>query len=157
MNRAATIAACILVAFLPALTGFISRPDSWYEALIKPPLQPPSWVFGPVWMVLYFLTGLAYGLFTVAKPRIPVASKIPGHCFFIIQLALNAAWTPLFFGLRSPLFAGVEILFLLAFIAATIQAFFAVSRAAGYLLIPYFAWVAFATYLNWGVVSLNRG
>ena len=154
MKKALIFLGCVALAFVPALSGYVSRPDAWYEALVKPPLQPPNWIFGPVWMGLYLMMGIAHGLFATA----PVAAeqKRSGHIFQVLQLTLNAAWSLIFFGARAPLVAGIEILVLLAFILLTMRAFVKVSRPAAYLLVPYVAWVSFATYLNWGVVVLNR-
>eukprot|EP01031_Cornospumella_fuschlensis_P010248 gene10248-12567_t len=154
MKKVLLFAGCLLLAFLPALSGFVTRPDAWYDALSKPPLQPPPWIFAPVWTLLYALMGIAHGLYTVTPA--PGITKGRGHTLQIIQLALNAAWSLLFFGAHSPLVAGIEILVLLIAIALTAHAFGRVSNAARWLLYPYLAWVSFATYLNWGLVWLNR-
>ena len=155
MKKALIFIGCIILAYLPALGGLISRPDAWYQSLVKPPLHPPSWIFAPVWTTLYLLIGIAHGLYTTTAPR-GATGKQRGHVVYLMQLALNAAWSPLFFGARAPLAAGIEILVLLIFIAMTMAAFAKVARPAALLLLPYLAWVTFASYLNWGIVVLNR-
>jgi translocator protein len=155
MKRVLTFVLCLLLAYLPAFSGYIARPDAWYQTLAKPPLHPPDWIFAPVWMLLYLLIGIAHGLYAT-KPVEPGRSKARGHMLQVLQLTLNAAWSPLFFGAHAPLAAGIEILILLAAIALTIQAFAKISRSAAILLWPYLAWACFASYLNWGIVALNR-
>jgi tryptophan-rich sensory protein len=154
MRRAAIFAGCILLAYLPSLSGYVARPDAWYRALAKPPLQPPDWVFAPVWLTLYLLMGIAHGIYAVS-PSPTGGSKARGHVLQVLQLALNAAWSLIFFGAHAPLAAGIEILALLVVIALTMRAFAQVSRPAALLLLPYLAWVGFATYLNWGIVARN--
>lgn len=130
--------------------------DTWYRTLEKASLNPPPWVFGPVWTLLYTLMGISlYRAWMQARragPGEPHASFAP----FFIQLALNAAWSLIFFGLRQPLGALVALVALLVSILATIRAFGRVDRPAGWLLVPYAAWVVFAGYLNAGVWWLNR-
>jgi tryptophan-rich sensory protein len=144
----------VLVAFLPSLGGLLAMPDAWYARIAKPPWNPPSWVFGPVWTLLYLSMGVAAwlvwrhgGLRAQAWPL----------SVFAVQLALNAAWSPLFFGLHRPGLALVDIVAMLVAIASTIRAFRAVQPAAGLLLVPYLAWVSFATVLNGTIWWLDRG
>ena len=150
-------AVCLLVCFGVAAGGaMFTRPatlSDWYAQLQKPSINPPSWVFGPVWTVLYFLMALAAFLVWdkgVATPCVKTALAS-----FAVQLALNAAWTPLFFGLHLIGWALADIIVLLAAIAATILAFKKVSRPAAVLLIPYLVWVVFATVLNARLYQLN--
>lgn len=124
----------------------------WYDGLRKPSFQPPAWVFGPVWTALYASMAVAAWLVwrrrRVASVRVPLA-------LFGLQLALNLAWSGLFFGLRSPGAAFAEIVVLWAAILATLLAFARVSRPAGLLLAPYLAWVTFASVLNLAIWRLN--
>lgn len=129
---------------------------TWYVPLRKAPLNPPAWVFGPVWTTLYTLMGISlYRVWTAARRAAPGAD---GAAFvpFWTQLVLNAAWSFVFFGLRRPLAALAVLVALLGSILATIRGFGRADRWAGRLLVPYAAWVAFAGYLNAGVWWLNR-
>lgn len=152
MNKIILFVGCILLAFLPALAGVVSKPDDWYEALAKPPLQPPPWIFAPVWTLLYLMIGIAHGFFCTVEAR---RGKSRGQVFYFTQLILNAAWSPIFFGLHQPLLAGLEIVVLLVMVVLTVREFSKVSPVSARLLYPYVAWLCFATYLNWGVVLLN--
>lgn len=137
--------------FSSLLTGDAVR--TWYPTLISPPLTPPSWVFGPVWTVLYILMGVAaYGVWRL---RFAYDDARKGLVLFGLQLGLNGAWSLAFFGLQSPLFALVDIVLLNILLVVTIKIFFSVYRLSGWLLIPYLLWVLFATYLNIGFVLLN--
>lgn len=131
-----------------------SSVSSWYLTLTKPPWNPPSWVFGPVWTLLYILMGVAAWLvwrLGVGDPKVRVALVLFG-----VQLLLNLLWSVLFFGLRSPGWALLEIVVLWAFILATLLAFYRLRPAAGLLLVPYQLWVTFATALNTAIWWLNR-
>lgn len=144
------LAAFFLITFsAPALSAFIEMPGAWYAALKKPALNPPSWVFGPVWTLLYTLMSIAAWLVWQR-----VGFKNPLVLYFI-QLALNAAWTPIFFGAHAlgPALAVIAALWVMIFV--TLLNFRRVSHAAGWLLVPYLGWVTFATYLNWSLWRLN--
>ena len=126
---------------------------TWYEMINKPVLNPPSWIFGPVWMVLYLLIGISLFLIWdkgVHKKHEKIAIEI-----FAIQLILNAIWSPIFFGLQNPGAAIIIIVLLWITIVATIVSFYKISKTAAYLLIPYLLWVSFATYLNYSIWVLN--
>lgn len=125
----------------------------WYDALIKPALNPPSWIFSPVWTVLYIM--MAVSAFLVWKKGWKRKEVRLALAMFGVQLALNLIWSPLFFGLQNPLLALVDIIVMLAAIIWTIILFYKLSRPAAYLLIPYFLWVSFATYLNFSIWWLN--
>jgi benzodiazapine receptor len=144
---------------VPLLAGGIgslftaSALDSWYVTLAKPALNPPAWVFGPVWTTLFVLMGIAAFL---------VWKKVPDDrrgrmalALFGLQLVLNVLWSVLFFGLRSPGAAFIEIVILWGAILATIVAFARVSKPAAWLLLPYILWVSFAGYLNYSIYILN--
>jgi len=127
---------------------------SWYPTLVKPSFNPPAWIFGPVWTALYLMMGLA--AFLVWRKGFDAPGVRIALTAFVLQLLLNALWSILFFGLRSPGLAFVEILILWLAIGATVWSFWRVSPAAGALLLPYWAWVSFATILNGSIWSLNR-
>jgi translocator protein len=126
----------------------------WYATLNKPSFSPPNWIFAPVWTLLYVLMGLAAAIVWrkgLQNPQVRTALVV-----FLIQLILNMAWSVLFFGLRSPLYGLVDILFLWTMILVTIAQFSKVSTPAAALLIPYVLWVTFATGLNFGIFLLNK-
>ncbi len=124
----------------------------WYEGLRRPSWTPPNWVFGPVWTALYVSMALAAWL--VWRRRGFFEARFPLGLFGL-QLALNLAWSGVFFALRRPGLAFGEILLLWATILATLLAFGRVSRVAGWLLAPYLAWVTFAVALNLAIWRLN--
>lgn len=128
--------------------------SAWYETLARPPLTPPDWIFGPVWSVLYVMLGLSIGLwaFRSTDRFLPVRTwKVIGA-----HVLANAAWSLLFFRLESPVLALVDIVLLDATLIWILTVFRRECRAAWYLLLPYFGWVLFATYLNAGFWWLNR-
>jgi tryptophan-rich sensory protein len=120
--------------------------------LAKPAWTPPGWVFGPAWTVLYALMALA--AWQVWRRRAATDVRMP-IALFAIQLALNLAWTPIFFGMQRPGLALAEIVLMLAVILATTASFVRVSRTATLLMLPYCAWVCFATALNWAIWRMN--
>lgn len=125
---------------------------TWYPALVKPALNPPSWVFGPVWTTLYALMGVAAFL-VWKRPKSPARDL--ALAVFLGQLVLNGLWSFLFFGLQSPGLALIEFIILWGAIIATIMLFWKQYRPAAYLLAPYFLWVSFALYLNFEIWRLN--
>lgn len=125
---------------------------TWYATLEKPIFNPPNWVFGPVWTLLYILMGISLYLVWTSKSK---QSKQLAYIFFGLQLLLNTLWSIIFFGLQQPWLAVIVIVMLLLAIIATIQAFSKFSRTAALLLAPYVAWVSFATILNLSVAILN--
>jgi translocator protein len=127
---------------------------TWYQALKKPSFNPPEWLFGPAWTVLYLL--MAVAAFLVWKQGFNAAGVKLALAVFLVQLVLNALWSILFFGFRSPLAGLVNIAVLWLAILATIALFFRVSMPAGVLLLPYIAWVTFAALLNAAILRLNR-
>lgn len=149
----AFVAACFAVAGVGSL---ITMPQTasggWYGTLDKPFFTPPSWLFGPVWTVLYLsiaVSGwLAWRRAGFHGAQVPMA-------LFFVQLGLNLLWNVAFFGLQSPGLGLVEILVLWSSILLTIVAFMRISRPAGWLLVPYLVWVTFATALNAGIWWLN--
>ena len=146
----------IVLCFVAAVVGNLGTSRGvvdWYPTLMKPSWNPPSWVFGPVWTTLYVMMGIAAWL--VWKDRGWSGARL-ALTLFVAQLALNAAWSVLFFGMRRPGWAFAEILVLLAAILVTLGLFWGIRRAAGLLLVPYAAWVAFASILNGAIWRLNR-
>lgn len=146
----------LTVCFLPGIVGGIGMAGGggeWYRELAKPALNPPGWVFGPVWTALYLLMGIALYL-VWNRHHVPGATLAVG--VFAVQLLLNALWTPAFFGEESPLLGLLIIVPLVALIAVTAKLFWRISTVAGALLLPYLAWVSFATYLNASIWWLNR-
>jgi benzodiazapine receptor len=145
---------CIIICQLAGAIGSfftISAIPGWYATLQKPWFTPPNWLFGPVWISLYALMGLSLYLVWqkgLGKNRLAVG-------IFAVQLALNALWSFLFFGLQSPLLGLMGILALWVMIALSIWAFYRIDKRAGYLLIPYIVWVSIATALNYYVWLLN--
>lgn len=145
------LAVCLGAAALGS-AATVPRIDDWYAALDKPSWTPPSWVFGPVWTVLYIAMAVAAWL--VWRQRESHAVRVP-LLLFAVQLALNMAWSWLFFGLMSPALGFADIVLLWIAIAATMAAFWQRSRVAGLLLVPYLAWVTFAAALNYSIWQLN--
>ena len=128
--------------------------SAWYRSLKKPAFNPPPYLFGPVWTALYAMMGVS--AFLVWRKRKDSAAARPALAFFALQLALNAIWTPVFFGLKSVGGALAVILALWAAIVVTIDRFRRVSVVAAVLLIPYLLWVSFASVLNGSIFALNR-
>lgn len=147
------IVICEAAGFIGSLFTTPAIP-AWYQYLERPGFAPPSWVFAPVWTLLFALMGLA--LFLVLKNGLARHEIRAALGIFIAQLILNVFWSIIFFSWRSPGWAFVEILFLLLAIIATIVSFCRVSKPAAWLLSPYIAWVGFAAYLNLTIWLLNR-
>lgn len=143
---------CFIAAGIGSLFTFASV-STWYPKLIIPPFAPPSWVFGPVWTILYLLMGIS--LFLVLEKGMDRPEVKQGISLFALQLGLNVLWSFLFFGLQSPFLALIGILLLWGSIAATLLQFLKISRPAAYLLIPYLIWVTIATGLNTAILLLN--
>mgnify|MGYP000953551091 CR=1 FL=1 len=152
VTRLLALAGWVLLCFAAAAMGGWFMPGEWYAKLNKPSWNPPAWVFGPVWTALYLMMAVAAWIVWRqggwAKQRRPLR-------IFLVQLALNALWTPLFFGLQRPGLAFAEIVLLWLAIGATLAAFRPVSRTAAWLLVPYLAWVTFAAVLNFTLWRLN--
>lgn len=147
-------ALCAGAAALGSITMFgKGRPDgSWYRMLAKPPGQPPSSVFGPVWSVLY--ATIAYSGYRVWRaPASPARTR--ALAAWGTQLALNAAWSPLFFGAQKPVIALADIVALDASVVAYSLLARKVDTRAAVAVLPYLGWISFATYLNAGIVAKN--
>jgi benzodiazapine receptor len=146
-----SIGVCLGAAGLGAALT-VPEINGWYRTIVKPAWNPPDQIFGPVWTTLYIMMAIAAWL--VWKPAGLRAAAGP-LMLFAVQLVLNIAWSWIFFGLHRPGWAFVEVLILWVAIAATMLAFFQRSRAAGWLLVPYLAWVSFASFLNFTIWRLN--
>jgi tryptophan-rich sensory protein len=147
-----SIVGCELIGVLGSVFT-ISAIPTWYATLNKPFFAPPNWIFGPVWTLLYFLMALAFYLIWKQgwqKKKIKTVSL-----FFFGQLILNFIWSPIFFGLKSPLLGLIIIVAMWIAIFMTIIKFYSLSKWAAYLLVPYLLWVSFATILNAFIVALN--
>lgn len=146
----------VIALALPQLAGFLgsiftsAKIPTWYASLAKPFFSPPNWLFGPVWITLYLLMGISLYLVWVKK-----AEKKKALWLFGVQLALNAVWSPVFFGMQNIMLAFVVIVFLWLAIILTIIYFYKVSKKAAYLMLPYIIWVSFAAVLNLALWLLN--
>lgn len=154
--RVIKLVVCVLVCLGVSYVGSLLTTPSiptWYAALQKPPFNPPNWIFAPVWLTLFVLMGLS--AFMVWDKGLARKEVRIGLGLFAAQLALNLTWSGVFFALRSPLWAFVDIIALWILILLTTIWFFRVSRLAGMLMIPYILWVSFASVLNLAIVVLN--
>jgi benzodiazapine receptor len=144
----------VVVAAVAFIGSSVTLPKipTWYAGLTKPSFTPPNALFGPVWTVLY-------AMMAVAVWRIGAAAETAARkrtiALFVVQLALNSIWSLVFFGLESPKAALAVIVALLISLVTTLAAFWRIDRMAGLLLVPYLAWVCFATALNGAIVELN--
>jgi len=157
MKRAAGIIVAIVACELAGIVGSVFTTPSipgWYAGIVKPSFNPPNWIFGPVWTLLYALMGLAAYLVYEKGFKRPEVKK--ALTVFAAQLVLNTLWSIVFFGAHMILGAAVVIVLLWALILATILLFYRISKAAAYLLVPYILWVTFATILNVSFYVLNR-
>ena len=158
MGKIAKIAIFLIVCLLVGYSAStVTRPsvETWYPTIIKPSFNPPNWIFMPVWTLLYILMAVAAGLvWDKIKEQNEAVKKALG--FFFIQLILNAVWSYLFFGLKNPMLALIEIVLLWLMIYETYLKFIKINKISGYLLIPYMVWVAFAGILNASIWWLNK-
>ncbi len=153
LSRASLLLVCVAASFTPGVIGSRFEPGAWYATIEKASLTPPGWVFPVVWPVLYLMMGIA--LWRFLESEAPSRARALGVTLFGAQLVLNGLWSYLFFGLHRPGLALVEIAMLWLTIAAVIAVFARHARGAALLLVPYLAWVAFATYLNFEVWRLQ--
>ncbi len=146
--------AWILIAFMPAATAMFVDTGLWYAALNRPAWTPPSWVFGPVWTLLYLLMGIAAWRVWVRHGFGDGRARI-ALVLFLVHLIFNAAWTWLFFGLHMLTAAAIEIVILWAMILILTALFWKRDRIAGALLLPYLLWVTYAATLSIGFAIMN--
>ena len=149
MNHALQLMGFVVVTFCAPAMGAFAKPGPWYQTIERPTWNPPSWIFGPVWTLLYISMAVAAWLVWRrqgwGRPMV----------LYGTQLVLNAAWTPVFFGAHQIGGALVVILLLWFSVLLTMGAFMRVHKIAGMLLVPYFAWLSFATFLNYTLWRLN--
>jgi translocator protein len=162
MNKAIKLIISIAVCQSAGIIGSfftISAISTWYAGLTKPVFSPPSWVFAPAWTLLYTLMGIALFMLWLSWQKTEEAKekkKLKIALFFFgFQLFLNAIWSIIFFGLKNPFWALVEIIFLWLAILLTILFFWKISKIAALLLVPYILWVSFASFLNYSIWYLN--
>ena len=145
---------CLAVGYLSSITTQSSI-KTWYPTIVKPIFNPPNWVFAPVWTLLFILMGIAAGrVWNQLETNKELVKK--GLLFFSVQLALNALWSYLFFGLQNIFLALIEIILLWLIIYETYLIFKQIDKKASYLLLPYLAWVGFATILTASIFWLNK-
>ena len=154
-SAALLLVSLALVTAVAAVGGVTTAKSvgDWYDGLDRAPWNPPSWVFGPAWTVLYLLMAVAAWL--VAREGLGDSAVQVALTLYAIQLVLNLGWSVVFFGLRRPGLGLVVIVALFVAVAATAIAFYAVSPAAAWMLAPYLVWVAFAASLNAWIAFAN--
>lgn len=156
INKKLLLIISILISVgLGSLGTFFTKtgPGSWYEALIKPSFNPPNWIFGPVWTILFILMGIS--LYLVWRHGIKDKLVKKGVTMFFIQFGFNIVWSYFFFTLQNPRLAFLEIIALWLAISALMINFYRVDKRAVWLLWPYLAWVTFAAFLNYAIWQLN--
>ena len=145
---------CLAVGYL---SGMVTRASitTWYPTLVKPSFNPPNWIFAPVWTSLYVMMGIAAGLIwnQIPSQKEAVTRALQ---FFAIQLVLNALWSYLFFGMHNLMLATIEVVLLWLMIFETYSQFAKINKTASYLMLPYLAWVSFASVLTASIWWLNR-
>ena len=157
MNKKIIFVVCLFTPLIiGALSGVLSGDgiNDWYPTLIKPSFNPPSWVFGPVWTILYILMG--YSFYRIWMQHVSI-HRIYATRLFIVQLILNFFWSLIFFRWHLTGLATIEIIILWISILLMIRSFLKLDRIAGYLQIPYLLWVSFATMLSASLWYLNQG
>ena len=126
--------------------------SEWYYSLTKPAFSPPDQIFAPIWAILYLMIISSFIFYLSTKSE----NKAMGYIFFFTQIILNFLWSPVFFGLKNIAYAFFIIILLDVFVLLTIRKFYSINKTSGYLLIPYFLWIMYATYLNLAYLVLNR-
>lgn len=141
----------VLVLGIGLFIGTQTRPDEWFEQLVKPPLNPPNSVFGPVWTTIYVMIAIAGWRIWMDNPNAPAMK------FWFAQMLFNFAWSPIWFGAEMPWLAFVVIVAMWVSVAGFIATARHQDKLAAWLFVPYLAWVSFATYLNLSIALLNPG
>jgi benzodiazapine receptor len=153
--QTAKFVSSILICIAASYIGYVFTNESvkhWYTTLIKPELNPPAWVFGPVWTVLYLMMGVSLYLMRLQYYSKSISTAI---IFFYVQLFFNVLWSYTFFAIQSPYYGMINIFYLWLMIIITVFLFFRESKAAGCLMVPYLLWVSYASYLNFSIWLLN--
>ena len=158
MNKISRIAIGVIICLAVGyLSGMVTRTSitTWYPTLVKPSFNPPNWIFAPVWTSLYVMMGIAAGLIwnQIPSQKEAVTKALQ---FFAIQLVLNALWSYLFFGMYNLMLATIEVVLLWLMIFETYSQFAKINKTASYLMLPYLAWVSFASVLTASIWWLNR-
>ncbi|MFC1669961.1 TspO/MBR family protein [Spirochaetota bacterium] len=156
IKKALPVIISILICLAAGMIGSVFTAQSvkgWYLTINKPVFNPPGWLFGPVWTILYILMGIA--LYLIWKSPKDTKNRTTALTFFLINLVLNTMWSLLFFGLQNPFLAFIEIIIIWITLALSIFYFYRISKTAAYLLIPYIAWSSFAAVLNFYLWRLN--
>ncbi len=155
INTSQLVPSLIFPLVVGLTSGYLAMDGmaGFYENLVKPPLNPPGWIFGPVWTLLYITIGLSLYLFWSARGK--ASAKQKGYLFFILQLVCNFLWSLIFFNLHAILWGLVDIILMLILTITTIYYFNKISRNSALLLLPYLVWISFATYLNAAILFLN--
>ena len=150
------IIALLICEAVGIISGLLSSTNNnnWFETLSKPTWNPPAYLFAPVWITLYFVMGIS--LWLIWKNKASEINKRNQYFLFTAQLILNFFWSILFFKFHQPLLALVDIVLMLLLITLTIFSFSYYSKPAAWLLVPYIAWVSFATFLNYSICILNN-
>jgi benzodiazapine receptor len=158
MNKISRVAIVVVICLVVGyVSGMVTRTSitTWYPTLVKPSFNPPNWIFAPVWTSLYVMMGVAAGFIwnqiTTQKAAVTKALQ-----FFTIQLVLNALWSYLFFGLHNLMLATIEVVLLWLMIFETYSQFAKINKTASYLMLPYLAWVSFASVLTASIWWLNK-
>ncbi len=151
----AALYAALPVAAAAVLGNMATIPNIpvWYASLIKPSFNPPNWIFGPVWTILFFM--MAYAFYRILRMPAQSAGRTSSIGLFLVQMALNALWSWAFFAAQSPLAGLVVIVLLWVMIAASSISFAQLDRVAAVLMFPYLLWVSFALVLNTAIFRLN--
>ncbi len=147
-----SLAGWLVLTFGAAASGGFFTPGDWYASLKKPAWNPPNWIFGPVWTTLYTMMALAAWL---VWKRGGWPGQRTALTAFLLQLVFNSLWSPLFFGMKNPLLAFVDIVLLWLALVVTLVRFWRTNPWAGGLLVAYLAWVTFAGTLNFTLWRLN--
>lgn len=160
MTNTEKFLAALIISFAPGSIGsYATAPaiDGWYSTLILPFFNPPNWVFGPVWTILYFLIGVSFYLLWRGRKGKGKHNEYDKRTFelFITQIILNGLWSLVFFGLKMPLLALITILTIVVLVFTLILRLAKNYQVAAYLLVPYLYWLSFATVLNFSIVLLN--
>ena len=145
--------AFVAVNVLAAMSGAVFKPDQWYDDLSKPSWNPPKWAFPVVWTIIFGMIALAG--WTAYQAAGGLGGAPWAFTFYGIQLALNAGWSAVFFGMKRPDLALIEVGFMFTAILVTVILFFQVSVVAGLLMLPYLAWTGLAARLNAKIIELN--
>lgn len=157
MKNVLLFLSCLIITYAAAAIGSVSTFASiptWYAGLAKPALNPPNWIFGPVWSLLYTLMAIA--IFLVIKKGFSTGTVRLAAALFAAQLILNTAWSIVFFGMKTTFAPVIIIVVLWVCILACIIIFWKVSKPASIMMIPYILWVSFAAYLNIGIHLANK-